>query len=70
MTFIPVTAIPCNSQGHSDQRSQRVNLRLHKDLVGAINGNEIYLKGGNILNTGGHYFINITLDQNVNLENV
>lgn len=70
MTFIPITAVQCNSQGSTDQRSPRVNLRLHKDLIGAFKGQEIYLKGGDILSIGGHFYTSLRLGQNVNLDNV
>jgi hypothetical protein len=70
MTFIPVTADPCNVQGLTNQGTPRATLRLHKDLIGVVNGQEIYPRGGNILNAGGHYYTNIRLAQNTNLDNV
>lgn len=70
MTFISVTADPCNVQGLTNQGSPRVPLRLHKDLIAVVNGQEIYLRGGNILNANGHYYTNIRLAQNINLDNL
>ena len=69
MTFITVTANQCNQQGIVDQRSQRITLRLHKDLIGAFQGNTVLLKGGTILNLGGHFYTNFSLGQNMNLDN-
>lgn len=69
MSFIKVTAEQCNSQGLTAQISIRSEFHLNTDLIGAINGKTIYLKGGDIVNLGGNYYKNFALgtDQRIPL---
>lgn len=41
------------------------NLFYGTDLIGAIIGNEVMLKGGSILNIGGNFYKNIRLADGV-----
>mgnify|MGYP001123943084 CR=1 FL=1 len=56
--FIDVKAENCNVQGITDQKQPKVDLKLNIDLIGAIQGNVVLLKGGKILNLGDKYFTN------------
>lgn len=68
MTFIQVTAQQCNAQGDINQGTPPSNLRLHKDLIAIINGQEVYLKGGDILNVGERYYTNFRLAAGTNVD--
>lgn len=71
MQFIPVTADQTNSQGTVGQsHAPRVSFRINSDLVGAIKGTDVLLKGGNILSIGGNYYTNIRLAENVKVESL
>ncbi|MBC7887255.1 MAG: hypothetical protein H7Z13_05155 [Ferruginibacter sp.] len=69
MSFIAVTADPCNPQGHTSSQIPRSDLQLNVDLIGAIRGNEVLLKGDDVINLGGHYFKNFKLARGVQIPN-
>ena len=71
MQFIPVTATQSNSQGHVVQNpggGSTSSFKINIDLVSAINGQEVFLKTGTILQLGANYFVNFRLSGNVKIE--
>ena len=70
MNFISVTAQQCNPQGITNQGTPPTELRINKDLIGAIRGNEILLKGGNIIALGGSHWTNFRLGNGVNVNSL
>lgn len=68
MQFIKVTAEQCNSQGltASQGRPARTSpFHLNTDLIGAIMGSEVILKGGTLLNIGDNFYKSIRLADGV-----
>ena len=71
MRFVSVTALSCNSQGiQGRQGSPREAFHLNVDLIGAIKGRDVWLKGGKILTVAGNYYIDIKLVEGVNIEEI
>jgi len=67
MSFIRVTAEECNPQGHTSSQTPPSELQLNVDLIGAIRGNEVLLKGDEVIFLGGHYFRNFNLAKGVHV---
>jgi hypothetical protein len=69
MNFIKVTADQCNQQGQTSPQIPRSEFHLNIDLIGAIKGNSILLKGSEIINLGGSWYKNIILAQGERIPN-
>lgn len=67
MSFISVTADQCNPQGHTSSQIPRSDLQLNVDIIGAIRGNEVLLKGDDVIILGGNYFKNFKLARGVQI---
>lgn len=61
MSFLKVRAYQCNVQGMVRPESTPTNIHLNIDLIGAIHGNQILLKGGEILHVGQSYYTRFEL---------
>lgn len=61
MSFIKVTAKQCNQQGMTAPQLPAMEFHLNIDLIGAISGNGVLLKGGAIINMGGHWYTDFKL---------
>jgi len=61
MIFIKVTAEQCNTQGLTSPQIPRSEFQLSLDLVGAFVGDKVLLKGGEMINLGGHWYKNFRL---------
>lgn len=70
MNFVKVTAQPCNPQGDIESRIVRTEFHLNKDLIGAINGTTILLKGGNIIALGKNHYTDLQLAQGIKIEDL
>ncbi|KNB61272.1 hypothetical protein [Chryseobacterium sp. Hurlbut01] len=68
MKFIEVLAIQCNSQGLTKGASYQERFFLNLDLVGAIQGNSIRLKGGDLLIIGGLNYKDLQIANIADLE--
>ena len=56
MEFVNVKAQPCNSQGLTSKQQLPVEFRISEDLIAAYQGDIVHLKGGDVLNLGGHFY--------------
>ena len=65
--FIKVTADPCNPQGtvNIQKPMTRDEFLLNVDLIGAIQNQEVFLKGDNILQLGKQNYTNFRLIQRI-----
>jgi len=61
ITFIKVTAMPCNSEGQSAAGAMRVELAINPDSILAIRENEVYSTVGEVIWLGGHAFTKLRL---------
>ena len=67
--FIKISATPCQENGNS--RSQiRKEFYLNIDLIGAIEGENIFPKEGTFLKVNGGYFKEIKLVEKINLQDL
>lgn len=64
MSFIKVTARPCSSEGETRGGSV-FEFKINADLIGAIDGKELMMKNGNIINIGGKWFTDFRLAQKI-----
>lgn len=68
MKFIKVNATQCNAQGTVQPNSRPSELILNVDLIAAISGASVYLKQGDMLNLGGNYYKNISLQNGAKID--
>jgi hypothetical protein len=61
MSFIKVTAYQCNQQGHTVSQNIPQEIFLNTDLIGEFSGNEVLLKGGEVLTLGANYYTKLRL---------
>lgn len=67
--FIKISATPCQENGSS--RAQiRKEFYLNIDLIGAIEGENIFPKEGTFLKVNGGYFKEIKLVEKINLQDL
>ena len=70
MTFVPVTALPCDSKGETTLTVKRVRFYLSKDMILSIHGRELYVKTGNVVAIGDNYFTGFEFESDFSIENL
>ena len=56
MELFNVTAQECNSDGHVNPQQKRIEMAINPDMVAAIIGDDVILKGGSRISLGDKYF--------------
>ena len=67
--FIKISATPCQENGSSRAHIRKA-FYLNIDLIGAIEGENIFPKEGTLLKVNGGYFKEIKLVEKINLQDL
>jgi len=70
MKFVKVYASPCNEKGQSREGTPARTINLSVDLIGAIEGDLVMIKGGEIIRLGSQWFKEIRLVNPSDLNNL
>ena len=70
MKFLKVSAVRCDAKGLPTQGSMRTEMRLNTDLIEAISGTSIQLKGGNMYQFGDSLYKDFKVGNGVDLNKI